>query len=61
MEGYHILANERLTQSIMNALGRKSYPTYAIIDKYGNAELSKAGYPMKRQKLTEQVEKVLKQ
>lgn len=59
MEGYHILANEKLTKDIMAKIKGKGYPTYAIIDKYGNVELSGAGYPMDREKLIKQLEETL--
>ena len=59
MEGYHLLASEKLTKDIMSKIKGTGYPTYAIIDKYGNVELSKAGYPMDRQKLITQLEEAL--
>jgi thiol-disulfide isomerase/thioredoxin len=60
MEGQHLMANYKLTQDIMGKLKGSGYPTYAIIHKDGTYELSKAGYPMDRQKLIEQIEEVLK-
>lgn len=60
LEGYHILANEGLTKDIMNKIGGTGFPTYAIIKPDGSFELSKAGYPMNRQKLIEQIEGTLK-
>jgi protein-disulfide isomerase-like protein with CxxC motif len=60
LEGYHILANEGLTKDIMTKIGGTGFPTYAIIKADGSFELSKAGYPMNRQKLIEQIESTLK-
>lgn len=60
MEGSHILASKKLTTDIMEILKGEGYPTYAVIHKDGSFELSKAGYPMDRQKLIEQIEEALK-
>ena len=60
MEGYHLLANDKLTADIMGKLKQTGYPTYAIIHKDGSYELSKAGYPMNREKMIEQIEQALK-
>jgi thiol-disulfide isomerase/thioredoxin len=60
MEGSHILASKKLTTDIMEILKGEGYPTYAVIHKDGSFELSKAGYPMDRQKLIEQIEAALK-
>ncbi len=60
MEGHHLMANYKLTEDIMAKLKGTGYPTYAIIHKDGTYELSKAGYPMDRQKLIEQIEESLK-
>ena len=56
MEGTHILANDQLNDDIMKRVKRNSYPTYFIIKKDGSFELSKAGYPMKRDVLIKQLE-----
>ncbi len=56
MEGTHILANDKLNDDIMKKINRESYPTYFIIKKDGSYELSKAGYPMKRDILIKQLE-----
>jgi thiol-disulfide isomerase/thioredoxin len=56
MEGTHILANDKLNDDIMKKVKRESYPTYFIIKKDGSFELSKAGYPMKRDVLIKQLE-----
>lgn len=56
MEGTHILASDRLNDDIMKRIKRNSYPTYFIIKKDGSFELSKAGYPMKRDVLIKQLE-----
>jgi thiol-disulfide isomerase/thioredoxin len=60
LDGFHILANQDLTKDIMSKIKGEGYPTYAIIDKNGNVELSKAGYPMDRDTLIKQIEEVLK-
>ena len=60
LEGNHILASEDLTIDIMRKVKGVGYPTYAIIDKYGKVELSKAGYPMDREVLINQLEEALK-
>ncbi|WP_442846807.1 thioredoxin-like domain-containing protein [Leeuwenhoekiella sp. H156] len=60
LEGTHILASAELTENIMEILDRTSYPTYAILKKDGTFELSKAGYPMNREVLFDQIEKALK-
>jgi thiol-disulfide isomerase/thioredoxin len=56
MEGFHILANEALTQDIMTKTKGEGFPTYIVLKKDGSYELSKAGYPMKRDVLIEQLE-----
>jgi thiol-disulfide isomerase/thioredoxin len=60
MEGHHLIASEKLTKDIMGKLKSSGYPTYAIIRRDGSFELSKAGYPLKREKLIEQIENTLK-
>ena len=60
LEGNHLLASDSLTTDIMKQLKSNGYPTYAIIHKNGTVELSKAGYPMKREVLIAQIEKALK-
>ena len=61
LEGTHILANRNLTEDIMKKVAGSGYPTYIIIKKDGSYELSKAGYPMDRQKLIQQLETALTQ
>ena len=56
IEGFHILANEKLNKDIMTKAKGTGYPTYIIIKKDGSYELSKAGYPMNREVLTKQLE-----
>jgi thiol-disulfide isomerase/thioredoxin len=56
MEGTHILANDKLNDDIMKKVKGTGYPTYFIIKKDGSYELSKAGYPMKREVLIKQLE-----
>ncbi|PHQ29858.1 hypothetical protein CJ305_07770 [Leeuwenhoekiella nanhaiensis] len=60
LEGTHILASDELTKNIMGTLDSTSYPTYAILKKDGTFELSKAGYPMDREVLFDQIENALK-
>lgn len=60
MEGQHLMANNKLTEDIMSKLKGTGYPTYAIIHRDGSFELSKAGYPMNREKMIEQIEQALK-
>ena len=60
LEGTHILANEKLNKDIMATVKGSGYPTYFIIKKDGSFELSKAGYPMDRDKLIAQLEDALK-
>lgn len=59
LEGYHIIANPKLSDHIMSSLKASGYPTYAIIKANGTIELSKAGYPMNRETLIQQIEKIL--
>lgn len=59
LEGHHIIANEKLSTHIMSSLKTSGYPTYAIIRSDGTIELSKAGYPMNRELLIQQIEKLL--
>lgn len=59
LEGYHILASAQLTKDIMSILKGTGYPTYAIIRPDGSIELSKTQYPMKRDVLIQQIEKIL--
>lgn len=56
IEGSHILANETLTKDIMSKSKGTGYPTYIILKKDGSYELSKAGYPLNREVLIEQME-----
>ncbi|MFC5682211.1 TlpA family protein disulfide reductase [Flavobacterium sp. MAHUQ-51] len=56
IEGFHILANYKLTNDIMTKSKGTGYPTYIIIKKDGSYELSKAGYPMNRETITKQLE-----
>ncbi len=56
LEGTHILANRRLSDNIMKATGGKGYPTYIVVKADGSFELSKAGFPMKREVLIRQIE-----
>jgi protein-disulfide isomerase-like protein with CxxC motif len=59
MEGFHILANLKLTKDIMQKVKGNGFPTYVIIKKDGTYELSKAGYPMNREILIKQLEEAL--
>lgn len=59
LEGTHILASQALTESVMKTVKGEGFPTYFVIKKDGTYELSKAGYPMKREKLIQQLEDAL--
>ncbi len=59
MEGLHINANRTLTDDIIKKTGASGFPSYIIIKKDGSYELSKAGYPMKRDVLIKQIEESL--
>ncbi|WP_051951609.1 TlpA disulfide reductase family protein [Flavobacterium sp. ASV13] len=59
LEGFHILANEALTQDIMTKTKGQGYPTYIVLSKDGSYELSKAGYPMEREVLIKQLESAI--
>ena len=61
LEGTHILANDKLTADIMKKIKSTGFPTYFIIKKDGAYELSKAGYPMKREVLIKELEAALGQ
>lgn len=61
LEGSHILASAALTESIMKSVKGTGYPTYFVIKKDGTYELSKAGYPMDRDKLIKQLEEAIGQ
>jgi thiol-disulfide isomerase/thioredoxin len=60
IDGYHLLAKTSMTYDIMKQIQSQEYPTYVVIDKYGNFEKSRAGYPMKRDVLIRQIEEALK-
>lgn len=59
MEGFHILANLKLTKDIMQKVKGDGFPTYVIIKRDGSYELSKAGFPMNREILIKQLEEAL--
>lgn len=59
LEGEHILADQQLSEDVMAKVGGTGFPTYFIIKKDGTYELSKAGYPMKRDILIKQLEEAL--
>ncbi|WP_299284632.1 TlpA disulfide reductase family protein [uncultured Mucilaginibacter sp.] len=61
LDGTHILANEKLNKDIMDKVKGTGYPTYVVIKKDGSYELSKAGYPMNRAVLIQQLEKAIAQ
>lgn len=61
LTGMHILASQSLTKDIMEKVKGEGFPTNVIIKRDGSFELSKAGYPMKRELLIKQVEKALKE
>ncbi len=59
LQGTHILASNELSKDIMAKVKGTGYPTYVIIKKDGTFELSKAGFPMKREVLVKQLESAL--
>ncbi|MBS1948179.1 MAG: TlpA family protein disulfide reductase [Bacteroidetes bacterium] len=59
LTGINILAGKELTKDIMQKAKGEGYPTYIIIKKDGAYELSKAGYPMDRNILYEQLKNAL--
>jgi len=59
MKGTHVMANDSLSRDIMSKVKGSGYPTYVIIKKDGTYELSKAGFPMKRDVLFKQIEEAL--
>ncbi len=59
LEGMHINAKKELTDDILKKTGAKGFPSYILIKKDGSYELSKAGYPMRREVLIQQIEGVL--
>jgi len=56
MEGTHLLASDKLTEDIMAKVKGTGFPTVFIIKKDGSFELSKTGYPIKRDILIKQLE-----
>ncbi|RFS16852.1 TlpA disulfide reductase family protein [Emticicia sp. C21] len=60
LEGYHIFASRELSQEIMKALKSTSYPSYAIIDKYGKIEKTRAESLEEKGILNVQIEEALK-
>lgn len=60
LEGTHVLAQPDLTKDIMTKVKGTGFPTYVIIKRDGTYELSKAGFPMKRDVLIKQLEDALK-
>lgn len=61
IKGFHILANDNLTKDIMTKSKGTGYPTYIILKKNGSYELSKAGYPMNRETLINQLDEAINQ
>ncbi|RYU93929.1 TlpA family protein disulfide reductase [Emticicia agri] len=60
LEGNHIFASEELTKEIMKKIKSTSYPSYAIIDKYGKIEKTRADSLEEKGILNVQIEEVLK-
>jgi thiol-disulfide isomerase/thioredoxin len=56
LEGTHILANEKLTDDIMNKTKSRGFPTYFIIKKDGSYQQTKTQYPVDRQALIKEIE-----
>ncbi len=61
LTGMHLLASKQLTKDIMDKVKGEGFPTNVIINKDGTFELSKAGYPLNREKLVAQLEAALKE
>lgn len=61
LKGTHILASDQLTKDIVQKVKLTGFPTYIIIKKDGTWELSKAGYPMNRDVLIDQLNAALAQ
>ena len=61
LEGYHILANQKLSLDIIRKLNADpdEYPPYIIIDKNGNFESASPEYPVDQQKLFKQIDLAL--
>lgn len=59
LPGFQVLANENLTIDLRKSLNFNTYPANVIIHKDGSYEMSKAGYPMDRKILIDQIEKAL--
>lgn len=56
LKGLHLMASKELTVDILEKVHGNGFPTYVVINKKGEYELSKAGYPMKREILIKQIE-----
>jgi thiol-disulfide isomerase/thioredoxin len=59
LTGTHLMASEQLTEDIMKKVEGSGFPTYVIFKRDGSFELSKAGYPMNRDILFEQLDEAL--
>ncbi|GAB3933422.1 TlpA family protein disulfide reductase [Mucilaginibacter myungsuensis] len=49
LEGIHILANQKLTDDIMNRTNSSGYPTYIIVKKNGSYARARTQHPVDRQ------------
>ncbi|HLX93697.1 MAG TPA: TlpA disulfide reductase family protein, partial [Puia sp.] len=59
LEGTHVLANKDLTKDVLAKVKGTGFPTYVVIKRDGTFALSKAGFPMKREMLIQQLEEAL--
>jgi thiol-disulfide isomerase/thioredoxin len=59
MEGTHILANDKLTNSIMGSIKATGFPTYMIIKKDGTYKGAKSQYPMDLQGTVSELKSLL--
>ena len=59
LSGMHLLAQKELTKDIMEKIKGDGFPTYFVIKKDGTFELSNAGYPMNREILYQQIDRIL--
>lgn len=58
LEGYHILANEKLVSDIIDRFGNNgnfAYPWYLLIDEKGNVVNKQASYPSKTKQLEKEI------
>jgi len=60
LEGYHILANEKLMEDIIGKFGKNgsfAYPRYLLVDENGKVVNEQASYPSKTEQLENEISK----